>query len=139
MDVCSKLQSSILNQRLFKLLDAHGIKSHFGGTPNLGCQDGQFTLKILLHLRHQHQHPSFVAFIGLIKAYHNVNHKLLFDILKKYGAPTNLVDVIARTYSDLNVILKHRQCQSRNAPNSWCETRRQHGTCPLSIPHLCGV
>ena len=31
-----------------------GIKSQFGATPEVGCQDGSFTLKTLLHIRRQH-------------------------------------------------------------------------------------
>ena len=50
MDVCSNIFSCILNERLYRLLDKHGIKTQFGATPNVGCQDGSFTLKTLLHL-----------------------------------------------------------------------------------------
>ena len=45
MDVCSKISSSILAQRAFDLLELHDTKSQFGGTPKVGCQNGQFSLK----------------------------------------------------------------------------------------------
>jgi len=51
MDVVSKVFSCILNDRLYNLLNKHGVKTQFGATPNVGCQDGSFTLKSLLHLR----------------------------------------------------------------------------------------
>ena len=45
MDVCSKIFSSVMNGRAFRLLELHGTRFQFGGTPTLGCQDGLFTLK----------------------------------------------------------------------------------------------
>ena len=87
MDVCSKIFSSVMNGRAFRLLDLHGTRFQFGGTPTLGCQDGLFTLKTLLNARKNHNLPSFVAFVDLVKAYDTVNHDLLLKILGKYGAP----------------------------------------------------
>ncbi len=69
MDVCSKVFSSVLNGRAFCLLKLHSTKFRFGGTPTLGCQDGLFMLKTLLNAHKNHNLPSFVAFIDLIKAY----------------------------------------------------------------------
>ena len=74
MDGCSKLCSYMLNKQLYSLLDEHGIRTRFGVTPNVGCQDGSFTLKSLLHLRHQHNLPTCVAFVDLVKAYDTTNH-----------------------------------------------------------------
>jgi hypothetical protein len=49
MDMCSKAFSSIMTARAFKLLDKHRTRFQFGGTPELGCWDGLFTLKALLN------------------------------------------------------------------------------------------
>ena len=54
MDMCSKFFSSIMTARAFKLLDKHGTRFQFGGTPELGCRDGLFTLKALLNARRNH-------------------------------------------------------------------------------------
>ena len=45
MDVGSKIFSSIMNDRAFCLLELHGTRFQFDGTPTLGCQDELFTLK----------------------------------------------------------------------------------------------
>ncbi len=45
MDVCSKIFSSVMNGRAFKLLTEHGTKFQFGGTPELGCQDDLFFIE----------------------------------------------------------------------------------------------
>ncbi len=106
MDVCSKVFSSVMNGRAFCLLKLHGTKFQFGGTPTLGCQDGLFTLKTLLNAHKNHDLPSFVAFIDLVKAYDTTNHDLLLKILERYGAPPKFVAAIKTMYTNLKVVLK---------------------------------
>ncbi len=61
MNVCSKVFSLVMNMRAFRLLEIHGTKFQFGGTPTLGCQDGLFMLKTLLNAHKNHDLPSFVV------------------------------------------------------------------------------
>jgi hypothetical protein len=76
-----------MNSRAFCLLELHGTKFQFGGTPDLGCQDSLFTLKTLINA-HKNQHlPLFVAFVNLVNAYDTANHDLILCIFEKYGAP----------------------------------------------------
>ena len=105
MDVGSKILSCILTERMYILLEKHGVKTQFGATPLVGCPEGNFTLKSLLHLRHQHDLPSYVAFVDLVKAYDTANHDLIILLLAKYGAPPQLCEVIKRLYSDLTVTI----------------------------------
>ena len=63
MSLCSKILSKILTLRLYRLLGKHGTKYQFGATPGTGCQDGPFTFKSILHLRRQHNLPTYVAFV----------------------------------------------------------------------------
>ncbi len=79
IDVCSKIFSLV---RAFKRLGEHGTRFHFGGTPELGCRDGLFVLKTLLTMQKNHNLPSYVAFVDLVKAYDTANHSLILDILE---------------------------------------------------------
>ena len=106
MDVCSKIFSSVMNGCAFKLLNAHGTCFQFGGTPTLGCRDGLFILKTLLTMRKNHDLPSHVTFVDLVKAYNTANHALMFGILERYGAPPRFVSAIEHIYQDLVVVLK---------------------------------
>jgi hypothetical protein len=106
MDVSSKIFSSVMNGRAFRLLELHGTRFQFGGTPTLGCQDGLFTLKTLLNTHKNHNLPSFVTFVDLVKAYDTANHDLLLKILEKYGAPPKFVAAVKTMYTDLTVVLK---------------------------------
>jgi hypothetical protein len=105
MDVGSKILSCILTERAYKLLERHGVKTQFGATPLVGCQDANFTLKTLLHLRRQHNLDSYVAFVDLVKAYDTANHSLLVELLGRYGAPPEFCNVIERLYNNLSVTI----------------------------------
>ena len=61
---------------------------------------------MLLHTRHNHNLPTYVAFVELVKAFDTVDHNLMLHILKKYGAPPKLRSSIAIMYQDLKVVLK---------------------------------
>jgi hypothetical protein len=101
-----------MNGRAFCLLELLGTRFQFGGTPTLGCQDGLFTLKTLLNAHKNHNLPSVVAFVDLVKAYNNANHDLLLEILEKYGALPKFVAAIKTMYTDLKVVLKiHKEIQ----------------------------
>ena len=77
--------------RLFKIIKKHGVKYQFGSTPGVGCQDGSFAIKAMLHLRYNHNLPTFVMFADLVKAFVTSNHKLMVEILKKYGCPPKIM------------------------------------------------
>ena len=100
MDIGSKLYSSILCTRLFKIIKRHGVKYQFGLTPGVGCQDGSFTLKTLLQLQHNHNLPTWILFADLVKAFDTSNHELIISILKKYGCPRPLYKTIQKMYKD---------------------------------------
>ena len=106
MDMCSKVFSSVMTARAFSLLDKHGTRFQFGGTPEIGCRDGLFTLKALLNNRHNHDLTSYVGFVDLVKAYDTANHVLLIDILRKYGAPPKFATAIKNIYRNNTCVLK---------------------------------
>jgi hypothetical protein len=106
MDVCSKKFSRILCAWSYKLLAKHGTKHQYGATPYCGCQDGNFTLKSILHLRWHHNQDIYVVFADLVKSYDTYNHELMLKILEQYGAPPKFQDSIKRLYTNLKVIVK---------------------------------
>ena len=59
----------------------------------------------MLHLRYNHNLPTFVMFSDILKSFDTSNHKLMVGILKKYGCPPKLGSAIRRMYMDNKVIL----------------------------------
>ena len=76
MDIGSNFFSSILCTRLFKIIKLHGVRYQLGSTPGVGCQDGSFMIKTMLHLRHNHNLPTWVMFADLVKA---LIHQIMFS------------------------------------------------------------
>ena len=99
MDIGNKIYSSIMCGQLFKIIRKHGVKCQFGSTHGFGCQYGTFTIKILLHLRHNQNLTTWVAFADLVKAFDTYNTALLIAILEKYGATPRLCSEIKRMYN----------------------------------------
>ena len=82
------------------------MRFQFGGTPELGCRDGLFTLKALLNAQRNHNLATYVDFIDLVKAYDMANHTLLLCILERYGAPSKFDATIQMVYTDNICVLK---------------------------------
>ena len=106
MDIGAKVFSSLICKRLFKIIKEHRKKYQCGSSPGVGCQDGTFTIKSLLHMRHNHNLPSYVAFVDLVRAFYTVNHKMMPQILERYRAPPKLRPTISRMYKDLKIVMK---------------------------------
>ncbi len=106
MDMCSKVFLSVMTAQAFTLLDKHGTRFQFGRTPEIGCRDGLFTLKTLLNAWHNHNLTSYVGFVNLAKAYDTANHKVLIDILRRYGAPPKFATAIETIYRNNTCVLK---------------------------------
>ena len=47
-----------------------------------------------------------MVFVDLVKAFDNIHHKLLFELLKKYGIPIYLIKVIEKLYNDFKIEIK---------------------------------
>ena len=105
MDIGAKIFSRILCGRVLNIIKANGVKYQFGYTPGMGCQVGSFTLKTLLHLRHNYNLPSWVVFAGLVKAFYTSNNKILISILSRYGDPPRFCSAIKSMHKNSVVIL----------------------------------
>ena len=106
MKIGAKIFSSILCNRLFKMIKKYGVKYQFGSSPGVECQDGTFIIKKILHLRHNHNLHICVAFAGLAKVFDTMNHKMMLKILTQHGVPLKLCSAIGRMYTNLRVVLK---------------------------------
>jgi hypothetical protein len=102
-DMTARLTSFIIAQRLNKLVKKNGLKSQFA---SVGTTDAQYVLRSALQLRREHDLKLHVLFIDLIKAFDTANHKMLFALLTKFGAPEELINPITKLHKNFKLKFK---------------------------------
>ena len=107
MDILSKNISALIGNRLQETLRKHGCDEQNGFLNKKGCIDGSFCLNYSLHTRKSFGYGTWVLFIDLVKAFETVNRNLLLQILKKYGLPDNLINIISKLYKDTRIKFKN--------------------------------
>eukprot|EP00978_Attheya_sp_CCMP212_P041575 scaffold240147_cov43-Attheya_sp.AAC.1 len=70
----------------------------------------------MLELRRNPNFPTWALFVNLVKAFDTANHALMYRILRKYGVPPQLCNVIERLYEGASVNLKVGTADSRSIP-----------------------
>ena len=102
-ETSAKVLSTILARRLLKRCRELNPQSQFG---HVRCQEAQHTIKRELLLRRQHGLESHAIFVDLVKAFDTVHHKLLCQIVSKYGLPPPVVQNVKKLYKDCKVKIK---------------------------------
>ena len=105
-DIAAKCISSIIATRLTKYLTTFGIDEQCGSLFGKGCADATFSLKLALQTLHEHNQESFTLFVDLVKAYDTVNRELLWQILKKFGIPPQMIKVLQKLYNNVTYHMK---------------------------------
>ena len=113
MDIGAKVFSSLICKTLFKIIKEHIVKYQFVSSPGVGCQGDTFTIKTLFHTWHNHNLPSYVAFVNIVKAFDTVNYDTMLKILERYVATPKLRSAVSIMYRDLNIVLKNGKAQEK--------------------------
>ncbi|MHA7927757.1 MAG: reverse transcriptase domain-containing protein, partial [Marinobacter sp.] len=101
-ETTARILSGLIGARLIKLIKKHGIKTQFG---HVGCIDGIHTLRTALQVRRYHNQETHALFVDLVKAFDSADHAMMFETLKRYGAPRRLTEAIRRIYNNVMVRL----------------------------------
>ena len=125
----SKICSSIIANRLQKLLTKNGIETQMGSMKDKGTRDGIFTLRSLLQISREHKEDTYVLFIDLVKAFDTARHDLIGPILLKYGCPQDLINIILKLYDGLSVQI-NLEGEKREIPYT-CGVRKGDPMAPL--------
>jgi hypothetical protein len=97
------LTQVIRGVRLLLALNKNNVDEKF---TNTGCIEAIHCLRSALGLRRIHGMETFVLFVDLVKAFDTINHTILFRILRKYGIPEHLINMIERMYKECKVQVK---------------------------------
>ena len=94
LPITSKVLSKIIHTRLFEALDEYIRQEQTGFRPGLSCSDHIFTLKQILEHSKEWNASLYVNFIDFEKPFDSIHRDSLWKILRHYGTPPKLVNVI---------------------------------------------
>ena len=100
LPITSKVLSKIIHTRLAGTLDEYIMQKQAGFRPGRSCSDHIFTLRQILEQSKEWNAPLYANFIDFEKAFDSIHRDSLWKILRHYGIPPKLVNVIKMLYSD---------------------------------------
>ena len=101
LNICSKLYSHILNNRLNKWIEENEILDEFqaGFRKNYNTIDHLFTIDATIQKQLSYHRKLFVAFVDFRKAFDSVVRKNLWKILRKNGVNGKMFRAITSMYN----------------------------------------
>ncbi|PVD20130.1 hypothetical protein C0Q70_20624 [Pomacea canaliculata] len=87
-------------KRLTATLEKDLRPQQAGFRPGRSCSEHIFILRQILEQSNEWNTPLYINFIDLEKAFDSIHRESLWKILRHYGVPAKLVQVIAMLYSD---------------------------------------
>ena len=96
-----KIMEKCILEHLMNFINRNKIlsKKQTGFIPKLGCEVNLARLRQRVHDVLEEDDQSYLLFIDLKNAYDSVNHKKLFEKMRKLNAPEKLINTISKIYS----------------------------------------
>ena len=129
LSVPGKVLTLILLQRLQVIIDPQLIEAQCGFRKGRGTVDQIWVVRQTVERAAEYRIPLFLCFVDLTIVYDSVKHQDMVAILKEYGIPHQLVDIIEELHSET-------WCQVRFAGDtseSFEVTTGVHQGCALSL------
>ena len=94
LDVMGKVFTKVIQMRLQKVAEEVLPDSQCGFRAGRGCADMIFCARQLMEKAREHNTTLYLLFIDLRKAYDSIPREALWQVLRKYGIPPTLVNII---------------------------------------------
>ena len=100
LSITSKIFSKIILNRLCAGIDPQLHNEQAGFRKGKSCSDHIFTLRQILEQSKEWNTTLYATFIDLEKAFDSVHRESLWKILRHYGIPSKIVNIICMLYVD---------------------------------------
>lgn len=117
LDVVGKVFARIVQSRLQRTAEGLLPDSQCGFRPGRGCADMIFVARQLVEKTLEHNDSLFILFVDLRKAYDSVPRSALWEVLRKYGIPPTMLNIIKSSTTE---------CRPRS---EWCSPHQQALVC----------
>lgn len=103
-----KVISSIISKRLNKEMERthKNRETQNGFRQSRSVADSVCAAKTVIFRRKEYNKETWALFLDIVKAFDRVNRKLLWSILRKYGVPKKIVDIIKALYTSSYLVLE---------------------------------
>jgi hypothetical protein len=105
LDIASKILSSVVVAKLNAVYEDVGMDPQCGFRSGRGTTDGIFNIVIALQKRKEHDLETYGLFIDLIKAFDSISREALWLILRRYGIPDHMLNIIIRLHSEAKIMI----------------------------------
>ena len=107
LSVPGKVFNRILLERMKSAVDPLLRDQQAGFRQNRSCVDQIATLRIIVEQSLEWNSPLYVNFVDYEKAFDSVDRETLWKLLRHYGVPTKLVNLIRNSYAGMTCRVVH--------------------------------
>ena len=109
LSIPGKVFNRILLNRMKEVVDPQLRDQQAGFRKNRSCTDQIATLRVILEQSLEWNSSLYINFIDYEKAFDSVDRQMLWKLLRHYGVPQKLVDIIRSSYEGLTCRVVHGQ------------------------------
>ena len=109
LSIPGKIFNRVLLNRLKDSVDPHLRDHQAGFRKNRSCTDQIATLRIILEQSVEWNSPLYVNFIDYEKAFDSVDRQSIWKLLRHYGVPEKVTNIIRNSYEGLTCRVIHGQ------------------------------
>ena len=107
LSVPGKVFNRVILNRLKNILDPQLREEQAGFRQNRSCTDQIATLRIIVEQSLEWNSPLYINFIDYEKAFDSVDRQTLWKLLRHYGIPEKIVNLIKNTYESMSCRVVH--------------------------------
>ena len=100
LSIPSKVLSITILNRKKNAIDKILREEQCGFRPGRSCTDAIFTLRSVIEKTNEYNIPLFLHFVDFQKAFDSVNRETIWKILRSYGIPEKLINVVRAIYNE---------------------------------------
>ena len=109
LSIPGKVFNRVLLNRMKNAVDPLLRDQQAGFHTNRSCTDQIATLRIILEQSLEWNSPLYVNFVDYEKAFDSVDRQTLWRLLRHYGVPQKITDIIRNMYEGINCRVVHGQ------------------------------
>ena len=107
LSIPSKILTRVILDRMKEAIDLKLRDEQAGFRKERSCIDQIATLRIIVEQTIEWQAPLYICFVDFEKAFDSVDRQTIWNLLRHYGVPEKLVEIIQQLYNGFSCQVSH--------------------------------